>query len=82
MQDIDHKGLCVKYDNVGILGAIDYSHIYLLRNLDFKVWILCVLEILFIGSANMTQGNNWLKLISYYLLNWVKYFLVLYMSFV
>jgi hypothetical protein len=46
MQSIDHKGLWVKCDNVGLLSAIGYIY---LGNLDFKVWILCVLEILFIG---------------------------------
>ena len=53
MQSIDHKGLRVKCDNwqYGRLGAIGYSHyIIYLGNLDFKVWILCVLEVLFIGS--------------------------------
>jgi hypothetical protein len=55
MQSIDHKGLCVKCDNVGLLGAIGYIY---LDNLDFKVCILCVLEILFISSAIMTQGNS------------------------
>ena len=42
MQSIDHKGLCVKYDNVGLLGAIGY--IYLVNVLDYKMRILmCVL---------------------------------------
>ena len=63
MQSIDHKELCVKCDNVGLLGAIGYSHICL-GNLDFKVWILCVLEILFTGSATMSQGSSRLNLIS------------------
>ena len=36
MQSIDHKGLCAKCDNVGLLGAVGYSHIYL-DNLDFKL---------------------------------------------
>jgi hypothetical protein len=35
MQSIERKGLCVKCDNMGLLGTIDYSHIYL-GNLDFK----------------------------------------------
>ena len=35
MQSIDHKGLYVKCENVGHLGAIDYSHIYL-GSPDFK----------------------------------------------
>jgi hypothetical protein len=56
MQSIDHKGLGVKCENVGLLGAIGYSHIYL-GNLDFKVWSLCVFEILFIDIATMIQGN-------------------------
>ena len=34
MQNIDHNGLYVKYDNVGHLGAIGYIY---LGNLDFKV---------------------------------------------
>ena len=55
MQSIDHKGLCAKCDNVGHLGAIGYIY---LDNLDFTVRILCVLKILFIGSATMTQGNS------------------------
>jgi hypothetical protein len=67
MQSIDHKGLCVKCDNVGLLRAIDYSHTYL-GNLDCKEWILCVLEILFICRATMIQGNNWRNLISLLLL--------------
>jgi hypothetical protein len=68
MQSIDHKGLCVKCDNVGHWGAIGYSLIYL-GNLDFKVWILCVLEILFIGSATMIQEeNSWQSLIPLLLL--------------
>jgi hypothetical protein len=50
MQSIEHKGLCAKCDNVGFLGAIGYIY---LGNLDFKVWILCVLEILFIGSVTI-----------------------------
>ena len=50
MQSIDLKGLCVKCGNVGLLGATGYSHVYL-GNLDFKVWALCVFEILLIGSA-------------------------------
>jgi hypothetical protein len=62
MQSIGHKGLCAKRDSAGHLGAIRYSHIYL-GNFDFKGWILCVLEILFIGSATMIQGNSWLNLI-------------------
>ena len=37
MQSIDHKGLYVKCDNVGLLGAIGYIY---LGNPDFKVWIL------------------------------------------
>ena len=57
MQIIDLKKLCVKCVNVGLLGAIGYSHIYL-GNLDFKVWILCVLKILFIGSATMIQWSS------------------------
>ena len=58
MQSIDHKGLYVKWGNVGLLGAIGYnSHIYL-GNPDFMGWILCVLEILFIGSETMIQGNS------------------------
>ena len=57
MQNIDHKGLCVECDNVGHLGAIGYSHICL-YNLVFKVSILCVLEILFIGSATTVREKN------------------------
>ena len=60
--------MCAKRDNVGLLGAVGYSHIYL-SNLDFKVWILCVLEILFIGSATMIQGNSWWNLLSLTLLS-------------
>jgi uncharacterized Tic20 family protein len=65
MQSIDHKGLCVKCDDVGLSGAIGYySHIYL-GNFDFTVWILlCVLKILFIGSATiMIQENSWRNII-------------------
>ena len=29
MQSIDHKGLYIKCDIMGLLGTIDYSHIYL-----------------------------------------------------
>ena len=47
MQIIDHKGLCIKCDNMGLFGAIDYSHIYL-GNLDFEEQVLCALEVLFI----------------------------------
>ena len=65
MQSIDHKWLYVKCDNVGLLGAIGYIY---LGNLDFKMWILCVLEILFIGSVTMTQGNSWINIISSLLL--------------
>jgi hypothetical protein len=39
-----------------------------LGNLDFKVWILCGLQILFIGSSTMRQKNSWLNLISLLLL--------------
>jgi hypothetical protein len=69
MQSINHKGLRVKCVNIGHLGAIGYySHIYL-GNLNFKgVWILCVLEMLFIGNATMIQGNSWLNLIPLLLL--------------
>jgi hypothetical protein len=52
MKSIDHKGLCVQCDNMGLLGAIGYNLIYL-GNLDFKVRILFALEILFIGSATI-----------------------------
>ena len=38
MQSIDHKGFCVKCGNVGLLGAIGYSNIYL-GNLDSKVCV-------------------------------------------
>ena len=34
MQSIDHKGLCAKCDDVGLLGAIGYIY---LGNLDFKM---------------------------------------------
>jgi hypothetical protein len=62
MQSIDHKGLCVKCDNMDHWGAIGYSHIYL-GNLNFKVWVLCVIEILFISSATMILENSWQNLI-------------------
>ena len=68
MQSINHTGLCVKCDNVGLLGAIGYSRIYL-DNLDFKEQILCgAWNLIFIGSATMIQGNDWPKLISLLLL--------------
>ena len=86
MQSIDHKGLCVKCDNAGHLGAIGYSHIYS-GNLDFKGWVWCVLQILlFIGSATtMTQGNSWINLISMLLLLFIeldKTFLGIYVIYV
>jgi hypothetical protein len=36
MQNIDHKGLCVKCDNVGLLGAIGYIAI--------SIWITLILR--------------------------------------
>ena len=39
MQSTDHKGLYVKYRNMGLLGIVDYSRIYL-GSLDFKKHLL------------------------------------------
>ena len=57
MQIIDHKGLCIKCDNMGLFGAIDYSHIYL-GNLDFEEQVLCALEVLFILVVHHLWHNG------------------------
>jgi hypothetical protein len=45
MQNVGHKGLYVKCDNMSFLGTIDFTHIYL-GNLDFEGYFY-TLEILF-----------------------------------